>query len=216
MGQRRSRSQSDRADPERRAAISQQIVQEMMAGASPVLPGQIYPVMPGNNGHHLEETIIEAINQSSGRKSIAAAWLGMSRTQLEARIAGSERLQECIADIRELRVDIAETQLDALVLAGSDKAAIFVLKTLGKQRGYAESKEVKHTHNMTLEAANEMASKFRKAFDQIRSQAADVMPSIEQQPARSREEALEEAVTREVLETNAANDEFGDDADFDE
>lgn len=155
------------------------IVAEMQAALVDVRPGQIYPVMIGNGGQHIEETIAEALWKAVGRKSIAASWLGMSRRSLVARIAESETLLELLEDIEEMRNDLSEVQLDALILAGSEKAVLFHLKTKAKHRGYGESREVKSTVSFTLDAARQLDQKFSGAFDAIRIAAADAVTAVE-------------------------------------
>lgn len=169
---RRSRTMSDaRGDPARRAAVAKTIAEEMLAGHQEIRPGQIFPTQPGNGGQHLDETIAEALFKATGKKSIAAGWLGISRRTLEARIAESEFLQETLEDIEELRLDCSEIQLDGLISAGVDKAVLFHLKTKGKKRGYGESKTVEQKLSFTIDAARELQSKFRPAFDAIRQEA---------------------------------------------
>jgi hypothetical protein len=163
----------------------------MMAAAVPMRPGQIYPVQPGNNGAHLEDTIEDAMWAAAGKLSIAAGWLGMTRRALEGRIANSERLNEVAREIREMRVDIAEDRLDALVQSGNDKAVVFLLKSQGKSRGYAETKEVRDPNSLTLDAARELETRLVSAFEQIRKQAVDATIAKAQQPAIESRPAVE-------------------------
>lgn len=174
--------QGRRSREEKRAVI-EDIVQQTLANCAPVRQGQIFAVQPGNHGAHLEETIAEALWKAAGRRSIAAAWLGMSLKALEARIANSETLQDVEYEIEQLGLDVAECQLDALINAGVDKAVIFKLKSKGKARGWAENRDVKSTNSLTLDAARELESRLVTAFQRVREIATEAVIVRPAEPA---------------------------------
>jgi hypothetical protein len=68
--------------------------------------------------------------------------LGMGSGAFYSRLKRSARLQEELARQRGILVDEAESQLLQQVRMGVLPAIIFVLKTLGKERGYVERTEV--------------------------------------------------------------------------
>ena len=177
---RRRRGSGRRGARKEREHVIEDVVQTMLADAAPVLPGQIFPVLPGNNGAHLEDTIEQALWKSAGKLSIAAGWLGMTRRALEARVGDSDRLQLVISEIEELGLDIAEMQLDALVLTGSDKAIAFKLKTKGKRRGWAENKGPATGNNLTLDAARELEARMVSAFTLARQMATEAVVAPQQ------------------------------------
>lgn len=84
---------------------------------------------------------------SSGNYHRCAAKLKVSRTAINHRVAASTELTSLVSDLREGRLDLAESALDAAVANGQAWAICFLLKTLGKQRGYSERAvlEVKST-----------------------------------------------------------------------
>ena len=177
----RRRGSSRRGARKEREHVVETLVQETLANCAPTLPGQIFAVMPGNNGLHTDETIREAIWKSGGKLSIAAGWLGVRRRYLEGRITESEELQESIYEIEQMGLDVAETQLDALVYAGADKAVIFKLKTKGKARGWAENKQPANSNTITLDAARELEGRMVSAFVKAREMAVEAF--IVQKPA---------------------------------
>lgn len=180
------RQRTNRNTPERNAERRDELVQEILAGAQLRKPDQIYPVQPGNNGEHLDETIEHALWSAAGKIMTAAAWLGMSRLKLEERIKNSERLQEVVGDIEEMRLDNTESQLDLLIAAGSEKAVMFHLQQKGQRRGWGKAVAIVGGGSMTLDAAREIENRMANVFDQIRKAAVDAVtpppPAIEQKP----------------------------------
>ena len=176
MGQKHER-------PDVRRDVREDLIQATLAACAPVVPGQIYAVQPGNNGAHTVDTIADALYRANGKRSIAAGYLGMKIRALDSRIANDERLQEVIYEIEEAGLDVAEIQLDALVMSGADKAVIFKLKTKGKVRGWADNKQPAQGNTLTLDAARELDSKLVSAFVQFRQMAVDAITSPVQQPA---------------------------------
>ncbi len=84
---------------------------------------------------------------SSGNYHRCAAKLKVSRTAINHRVAASPELTSLVSDLGEGRLDLAESALDAAVAKGQAWAICFLLKTLGKHRGYSERAvlEVKNT-----------------------------------------------------------------------
>ena len=188
-GQKRRPGLSSPGMPKERVDALRDLTQEVLANCATVRPGQIFAVQPGNAGKHTDDTIEQALWQSAGKLSFAAGWLGMSRKTLKDRIDKSERLTEVISEIEELGIDVAEVQLDALILAGNDKAVALKLKTKGKGRGWAESKQQGTGNTLTLDAARELEARMVTAFAMARQLATDAVI----QPARQIEVKAEPA-----------------------
>ena len=47
-------------------------------------------------------------------------------------------------DLKDVTLDFAESQLHKQIKEGNTTATIFLLKTLGKKRGYVERQEIQH------------------------------------------------------------------------
>ena len=84
---------------------------------------------------------------AGGNVSLAAKHLGLSRQHLYKLINPDH---ECFvqavatgwAEGRETRLDMAESQLDENIAKGNEASVFFLLKTLGKSRGYIERREI--------------------------------------------------------------------------
>jgi hypothetical protein len=71
--------------------------------------------------------------------------LGIHRHTLALRKSKNPKLKAVIDHMNETRLDFAENKLDAAVAKGNIVAIIFLLKTLGKARGYVEKQETEIT-----------------------------------------------------------------------
>lgn len=83
-----------------------------------------------------------ALTAKAGNVSEAARALGVTRWGLQKRINQSAELQQVLKDAREEMVDIAESVARQEIRNGNTAMTIFVLKTLGKERGYVERQEI--------------------------------------------------------------------------
>ena len=86
--------------------------------------------------------IAHALEAKAGNITQAARALGVTRDALHKRIAKSEELQRLVIASREELVDIAESTIRKNIRKGDVASTIFVLKTLGKNRGYVERQEI--------------------------------------------------------------------------
>ena len=121
---------------------------------------------------HTPEEVIEALKVSRGLKAMAARHLGCSLSTVQKACADYPDVQaECEMQL-EAFVDTAYLQLMTKVQQGDVGAVFFVLKTLGRSRGFSERHEVtgkdggpiEHAHihlwEERLQAVhNEMAAK---------------------------------------------------------
>ena len=96
--------------------------------------------MPGKSVS--DTRIIEALYKTAGITAKATAYLRevygikITREAIWKRIKASETLRNAQLGAREIIVDAAESSILRAVREGDVKASIFVLKTLGKDRGY--------------------------------------------------------------------------------
>jgi len=82
--------------------------------------------------------ILKALELSKGIISQAAKILKVNRSTLYRRIKKSGKLQRAVEEGRELILELAEEKLIKLLEKENTAAILFVLKTLGKNRGYSE------------------------------------------------------------------------------
>jgi hypothetical protein len=104
--------------------------------------------------HKIEEIEAQLIEQQ-GNLSAAARKLGMSRRGVQKRVEKSPQLQEVLEDARETMVDDAENVLRDKLKAGDLAAAMFIAKTLGKNRGYVERTEEDRMGGMSIRVTYE-------------------------------------------------------------
>lgn len=104
----------------------------------------------GTNLEYSTVSIIEALEQTGGLVSLAAKKLGCSTQTIVSRAKKEPEIQEAINTSREAIVDHAELALKAAVLDREPWAVQFVLRTLGRTRGYVEKSEVEENSNVTI------------------------------------------------------------------
>lgn len=85
--------------------------------------------------------IADALRKSGGVVTDAAKALGVARATLTRRLSAEPALREVRDEVREEILDVAESKLREHIKAGNLNAAIFYLKTQGRDRGYVERSE---------------------------------------------------------------------------
>lgn len=90
----------------------------------------------------------EAITLSHGILAAAARRLGVSRVSVHKAVNKHPTLKAALEEARDEVLDLAESRLFEAVNAGTLSAIIFMLSTLGKNRGYVPRQEV-HTPMLT-------------------------------------------------------------------
>ncbi len=85
--------------------------------------------------------ILDALEKTGGLIKPAASRLGVARNTLYTWIQNSKELTDGLLSIRDGMVDMAEGALFKQVSEDNTTAIIFMLKTLGKERGYIEHKQ---------------------------------------------------------------------------
>lgn len=89
-----------------------------------------------------DEMIAKALRVNRGLQTLAADSLAMGNSTISERIKESPYLQEVVEECRSRRLDKAERALSQLVESEDEYnlgAICFLLKTLGKHRGYIET-----------------------------------------------------------------------------
>jgi hypothetical protein len=89
-----------------------------------------------------EEVIAAALRATKGLQYLAAQKINMCSTHLSERIKASEYLKEVKAEALGLRLDVSEYGLAELTEQKDLGAICFMLKTLGKDRGYSETQQM--------------------------------------------------------------------------
>lgn len=107
-----------------------------------------------------------ALRKHAGNVTDAANFLGMGVSAVRWRINNSEHLGKVRREIVDSLVDETESQLFKLVKAGNPSAVFFVLKTLGKDRGYVEKATLEHELGPnTIKNAANMIEAMRRGME---------------------------------------------------
>jgi hypothetical protein len=105
-------------------------------------------------GKLTKKRVEEAIRASRGVLTEAARALGVSRQGLYAAIQ-RHGLEGLLREVREEFLDDVENRLIQAALAGKPWAVMFVLKTIGKERGYTERVEQFSLESVDLRIVDE-------------------------------------------------------------
>jgi ACT domain-containing protein len=88
--------------------------------------------------------MIKALEKSLGIVTTACKQVGIDRTTHYRWLNSDEKYKEAVEDLKNVTLDFAETHLHKAIQEGNTTAIIFLLKTLGKKRGYVERQEIQH------------------------------------------------------------------------
>ena len=108
--------------------------------------------MSRTNGHTAKQ-VCDAIRQGNGMVSVAARILSVDRTTVYRYINKYVSVKQALDDARAELLDMTESKLFEAVKGGNVPAIMFVMKTIGKDRGYVErsqlemSGEINHVVN---------------------------------------------------------------------
>lgn len=83
-----------------------------------------------------------ALELAKGNVSLAARKMSTTRSTLYNYLNRYPELKTVLTDARESMIDTAETALHAAAIKGEGWAVCFMLKTIGRNRGYIEKHEV--------------------------------------------------------------------------
>jgi hypothetical protein len=103
------------------------------------------PVPHPSTKRYTTSVIVEALRMHAGLVFLAAKSLGCMPKTIYRRARQSHLIREAIRQPRGELVDMAESKLRSAVLAGDARATSFVLCTLGRKRGFAKAREVRHS-----------------------------------------------------------------------
>lgn len=116
-----------------------------------------------------DELIGKALKANLGLQYLAAGALGMADGTISDRIKESPYLQMIVQECREARIDAAERNLSKLVDNNNLGAVCFLLKTLGKNRGYIETSQQLSIPKEYEEQFHALMGQFKKSQDSLNS-----------------------------------------------
>jgi hypothetical protein len=94
---------------------------------------------------YTQEQMAAALERTNGMVSLAAKVVGCHRATFYHALERHPELKAICRETREEGLDIAETALRKKVLEGNLGAICFMLKCLGKHRGYVEKQQIEVT-----------------------------------------------------------------------
>jgi hypothetical protein len=86
--------------------------------------------------------ILEALRESNGFLTMAAAKSGVSYSTVYRYTKEDEDVKQAVLEAKEKMLDFAEAKLFSKIREGDTASLIFYLKTQGKARGYVERAEL--------------------------------------------------------------------------
>jgi len=95
-----------------------------------------------NKTEQHKKALIEALTKSLGIVTTACKQVGVGRTTYYQWLREDPEFKKAVADVKEVALDFAESQLHKQIQEGNTTATIFYLKTQGKARGYVERQEI--------------------------------------------------------------------------
>jgi len=104
-----------------------------------------------NKTEQHKKAVIEALESSLGVVTSACKKAGVGRTTFYQWLKDDADFAKQVADIENVALDFAESQLHKQIQDGSAAATIFYLKTKGKKRGYIERQEISHEGIQTFQ-----------------------------------------------------------------
>lgn len=88
------------------------------------------------------DMIIEALKKTRGNISRAADKVGCCRHTLHLRINAEPAIKQVLDSCRERFLDDLEDVFQNKALSGDTVSGLFLLKTIGKKRGYDQDRDV--------------------------------------------------------------------------
>ncbi len=105
----------------------------------PIIPRLIIP----RKKQYSDKLIIAALEKSKGLLFMASKELGCAPTTIYSRANANPAIRAAIDKERGLILDFSEHRLIEAINRGELTAIFFLLKCLGKERGYVERQEIK-------------------------------------------------------------------------
>ena len=94
------------------------------------------------NGRIPDEYLLKALELSLGNVTRAAKLINVDRSIYYHRVSEVPGFREKMNEIREIKLDFAESKFFDHVMQGDKQALMFYLSTIGKNRGYTRQMEV--------------------------------------------------------------------------
>lgn len=98
-----------------------------------------------------QEKLMALVDKSAGLLKPIAQYLGVSRETIYNWTKAHPEFKKAIDDARENTLDIIEGKMFKNAIDGNERAQEFLLRTIGKHRGYSEKTEIEANVDATVE-----------------------------------------------------------------
>ena len=112
-------------------------------------------------------TFSRAIKDSYGNIMVISERIGCQRSTVYSWLDKELELKLQLDSEREMIVDLAENKLVENLKNGETSSIHFVLKTLGKKRGYVEKQEIEHTDGLKEKIRNMTPEEREKRWEEL-------------------------------------------------
>ena len=128
-------------------------------------PFEVAPIDIGpRNGEGITDAmIVQALSDTNGKITLAAAALKMSPILLRERVTSRPLLAEAWQTAKDMTVDVAEFQLEQLAARGDAQAIGMKLKAQAKDRGYGDEVTVNVRHGSPRDALRHVMTQLSDA-----------------------------------------------------
>jgi hypothetical protein len=92
-----------------------------------------------------KKAMIDALEKTLGVVTQACKMVGISRETHYRWMKEDDKYSQQVEGISDIALDFAESKLHKMIEKEDTTATIFYLKTKGKNRGYVDRKEIKHS-----------------------------------------------------------------------
>lgn len=116
-----------------------------------------------NKNKVTDEQIIQALRACHGFQSQACKMLEkqlnitFSASAMSQRINKSQKIKDVLSEMMVADLDFVENKLWTLINDNNTAAVLFYLKTKGKERGYAERKEITGANGTPIQVTDPLA-----------------------------------------------------------
>ena len=113
-----------------------------------------------------QKKFLRLFDDNAGNVSMTCSKFNMNRSTFYLWMDTSTRFKEGVEDVREGLIDFAESKLMMNIKDGKEASIFFLLRTLGKSRGYVERQDFQHQGNLILESVMMQTSARRKKINE--------------------------------------------------
>jgi len=114
------------------------------------------------------KTFSRAIKDSYGNVMVISQRIGCMRSTVYSWLNKEPDLQDQLDSEREKLIDLAENKLVENLEKGETSSIHFVLKTLGKNRGYVEKQEIEHSGGLEERVRNMTPKEREKRLKELK------------------------------------------------